>query len=56
MPQPFCAGLALTIAWLIGYCVLGEGGERGQWDYVTPGVMQNSGYKRLAAGLGSERQ
>jgi hypothetical protein len=56
MPQPFYAGLALAIAWLTGYCVLGEGGERGQCDYVTPGVMQNSGYKRLATGLSFKRQ
>lgn len=54
MPLPFYAGLAVAMAWLFGYCAPLAGDEGGQWDHLTPGVMQNAGCKRLAAGLSVE--
>jgi hypothetical protein len=58
MPQSFYVGLAVAMAWLFGYCVPVAKDDGGQWDHLTPGVMQNAGCtsQRLAAGLSVERQ
>jgi hypothetical protein len=47
--------LAVATAWLIGYCVPRAGAGVGQWDHLTPGVMQNAGCNRLADGLRFKR-